>query len=83
MGKTATGEGFVSITPSDTVNISRKDGKFPRALYFGVGGTCTIIAPDDSSASFVNIGDGQLIDCDVKRVNSTGLAGCSDIVGIY
>lgn len=83
MGKTATGEGVVTISPSDTVNIAMKDGRYPRAVRFGTGGTCTVVCPDDSSASFTNIANGETLDIDVKRINSTGLTGCANIVGIY
>ena len=83
MGKAATGEGFVAITPSDTTDIATKDGKFPRAVRFGTGGTAVLVAPDGSTATFTNIADGESIDCDVKRINSTGLTSCANIVGIY
>lgn len=83
MGKSATGEGVVTVTPHDTINISRKDGKYPRALRFGTGGSCVIVCPDDSSAPIYNIADGETLDIDVKRVNATGLVGCANIVGIY
>lgn len=83
MGKTATGEGVVAISPSDNVNITMKDGRYPRAVRFGTGGTCTVVCPDDSSASFTNIANGETLDIDVKRINSTGLTGCANIVGIY
>lgn len=83
MGKAATGEGVVSVTPSNTVNIVTKDGKYPRAVRFGTGGSCTIVCPDDSSAAFTNIADGETIDVDCKRINTTGLTSCANIVGIY
>lgn len=83
MGKSATGEGFVAVTPSNTVDITKKDGKYPRAIYFGTGGSCTVVAPDNSTAALVNIQNGFVLDCDVKRINTTGLTGCADIVGLY
>ena len=84
MGKDATGEGFVAVTPSDTVNIAKNSrGAWPRALRFGTGGTAVLVGTDDSVGTFTNIADGETIDCDVKRINATGSSGIANIVGIY
>lgn len=84
MGVAATGRGFVAVTPSDTVNIAQNaKGEWPRAVRFGTGGQCTIVGTDESTAVFKNIANGETIECDCKRINSTGLTGCADIVGIY
>jgi hypothetical protein len=83
MGKAASGEGFVSVTPSDTVDISMKNDRFPRALYFGTGGSCTIVGADGSLGVFTNIPNGFVLNCDCKRVNSSGLTGCAGIIGFY
>ena len=83
MGVAATGEGFVTVTPSNTDNIAKNAaGRFPRALRFGTGGTAVLIATDDSVATIINIANGETIDCDTKRVNSTGTTA-ANIVGIY
>lgn len=84
MGKSGTGFGLVAVTPSNTVDVAKDAaGNLPRAVRFGTGGSCVIVAPDGSTATFTNIADGDTIDVDFKRINSTGLIGCADIVGIY
>lgn len=83
MGKAATGEGSVVITPSDTVNIPQKYNRFPRAVRFGTGGDCVLVCTDDSVVTITNIADGETIDLDTKRINATGLVGCANIIGIY
>ncbi len=83
MGMEGTGSGGVAITPSNTVNITQKQGRFPRAVRFGTGGSCTYVTPDDSTLALTNIRDGETIPIDCKRINTTGLTGCADIVGIY
>lgn len=84
MGVAGTGRGHVAVTPSDTNNIAKNAaGAWPRALRFGTGGDCVIVSVDDSAVLYKNIANGETIPVDAKRVNSTGLTGCADIVGIY
>lgn len=83
MGKAATGEGFAAAVASDSLDLPTRNGKFPRCIRFGTGGTCTMVAPDGSEAVFTNIQNGETITSDVKRIKATGLTGCADMVAIY
>jgi hypothetical protein len=79
-----TASGFVAVTPDDNNNIAKStSGNFPRALRFGTGGSCVIVAPDGSQATFTNIANGETLSVNAKRVNVTGLTGCANIVGFY
>lgn len=80
--KSATGEGVVSITPSDSTNIAVKDQRFPRSLYVGGAGNVSIVCPDDSTAVFSNVAAGTFIPVDVKRVNNTNTTATL-LIGIY
>lgn len=80
----STGKGFAPVSPSDTQDLPMNAaGSFPVALRFGVGGTAVLIGLDGSSATFVNVQNGETIPCSCKRVMSTGSSGVSSIVAIY
>lgn len=83
MGRVGTGAGVVAITASDSVDIAMRDGKYPRAVRFGTGGTCVYVAPDGSSATLKNIMNGEIVAIDCRRINASGLINCADMVGIY
>jgi hypothetical protein len=76
------GSGFVTVTPSDTTNIPKKNGRFPSALRFGTGGAAVIVSIDDTVGTLTNIADGETVPVMCKRVNATGTTA-SSIVGIY
>lgn len=77
------GKGFVTITPSDTVNIA-KDGNLnpPNAVRFGTGGTAVIVGLDGSQATITNISNGEVLPIAVTRINATGTTA-ANIVGFY
>lgn len=76
------GQGFVAITPSDTVNIAENaQGEFPGAIYVGVTGDISVVGADGSEVTFENVPVGWH-PIRVRRINSTGTTA-SAIVGIY
>lgn len=77
------GQGFVSITPSDTVDVPRDaNGDFPSALYVGVTGNVSVVGADGSSAVLQNVAAGIPLPVRVRRVNATGTTA-TGLVGIY
>lgn len=77
------GQGFVPITPSDTINNPQRAEEYPDAVRFGTGGTASYVAVDGTVATLTNIADGEIIAIACKRINATGSIGIADIVGIY
>lgn len=75
--------GFIAVTPSDTVNITQNTaGQFPRAFRFGTGGTVSLVGFDGSIGAFTNVANGETIYAGGKRINATGTTA-TNIVGLY
>lgn len=78
----------ISVTPSDTADISTPNGarKGTAGLYVGTGGNLTVVmvgADDNSDTTlFANVADGTFLPIQVKRVMATGTAA-SDIKALY
>jgi len=76
------GQGFVAVTPSDTVDIQRNEANnFPAALYVGTTGNISIVGADGDAVTFTNVPVG-ILPVRARRVNATGTTA-SGIVGIY
>jgi hypothetical protein len=58
---------FAAVTPSDSTNLPAGC----RGLYVGVGGNIVVIAPNDTSATFLSVPAGTVLPVQAKRVNST------------
>lgn len=71
--------GVVSVTPSDTVDISQKN---IRALWIGTGGDVAVVCYDDSTAVHKNVPSGFPLPVSVKRVKATGTTA-QNIVAWY
>lgn len=80
--QTRTGASFGAVTLSDTADIAKKNGQYPRALYFGVGGTAAVVAPDGTVGTFI-VAASQMLPVQAKRVNNTGSSTVASIVAVY
>lgn len=70
---------FAAITPSDTVDLPSP----ARALFCGVGGDIAIVPLDGTSAVvFKNVGDGQIIPIQFRRVNAAS-TDATDLVALW
>lgn len=71
--------GAVSVTPSDSVDLSTG---VSRGLYVGVSGNVKVRLPDDTEVTFVGLAAGVIHPIRCKRIWSTGTAATS-ILAIY
>lgn len=70
------GRNAVSITPSDTVNLTRP----VRQIYVGTAGNVAAVRLDDTVVVFKNAPSGGTIEGLFKRVNASNTTA-TDIVG--
>jgi len=68
---------FEAVTPSDTVDFTKRDGAYPRALFVGVAGTITVVRPDGTAVLFTGPTAGSILPIKCRRVNSTGTTATS------
>ena len=72
-----TGHGVISITPADS-DLT----KTVRAVYVGVSGDITIVAPDGTTALFKDYPQGKYLYQECLQVKATGTTA-TNLVGIY
>lgn len=73
---------FAAITPSDTVDITLRQGTFPRGIYVGVGGDIVVVTQGDNAITFKNVPTGAVLPVRTKRVNSTSTTA-TNLVALY
>jgi hypothetical protein len=76
------GASVAAVTPSDSTDIAKLNGHYPRALWVGGTGNVVIVTPDGEAATLANVADGTLLPIQARRVNSTSTTATS-IVAIY
>jgi hypothetical protein len=70
---------FTAVTPSDTIDLAQP----ARAFFVGTGGNIAVVPLDGTAAvTFANVGDGQFLPIQAKRVNSTNTTA-TNIVALY
>lgn len=81
---TRTGASFGDgpVTPSDTEDLRKVDGRFPRALRVNGAGDVAIMAPDGSVAIWTTVGP-ETIPMQAKRVLAAGTTVSASIAPIY
>jgi hypothetical protein len=81
---TRTGASFGDgpITPSDTVDLRKVDGRFPRALRVNGAGDVAIMAPDGSTAIWTTDRP-ETIPMQTKRVLASGTTITASIAPLY
>lgn len=80
---TRPGSGVVAVTQSDTDDISKRNGEYPRALWVGGAGNVKLTAPDGTVAVFEGVAAGTLLPVQTRRVWDNGTTVTAAIVGIY
>lgn len=80
---TRPGASVVTVTQSDTADIAKLNGAYPRAIYIGGAGAVKITAADGSVATFEGVVAGTLLPVQTRRVWDTGTDVTAAIVGIY
>lgn len=79
----ASGQFAVSVTPSDTVNLTMPSGtSFTKGIYVGVAGDLKVDMADGSTITFTNLASGVVHPLSVKRVYAAGTTA-TGIVGVY
>ena len=74
----------VSVTPSNTVNISEgtEAPKSGSVLYIGTGGDLKVLTVGNDEITFTNIQDGSFLPVQVLRVFSTGTTA-TNIIALW
>lgn len=74
----------VSVTPSNTVNISEgtEAPKSGSVLYIGTGGDLKVLTVGNDEVTFTNIQDGSFLPVQVLRVFATGTTA-SNIIALW
>ena len=80
--QTRPGRSTVAVTPSDTADITKKDGEYPRALWVGVAGNVAIVTPDGVVNTLTGVPAGTLVPIQTRRVNSTNTTATT-MIAIY
>lgn len=79
---TRPGGSVAAVTKSNTVDIPRVGGEYPRALWVGGVGDVDVVTPDGVNAVISAVPAGTLLPIRAKRVNSTATTATL-IVAIY
>lgn len=74
----------ISVTPSNTVNISEgtEAPKSGSVLYIGTGGDLKVLTVGNDEVTFTNIQDGSFLPVQVLRVFATGTTA-SNIIALW
>ena len=72
----------VSVTPSDTVDITGVNPNTPATLFVGVGGDIQVITIGGSTLILKNIASGSFLPIQVTRVKATSTTA-TDIVALF
>ncbi|WP_419900644.1 spike base protein, RCAP_Rcc01079 family [Roseomonas sp. USHLN139] len=68
---------FVSVTPSDTVDLPTR----PRGLWIGGGGTVVVQGASGVAVPFYNVVSGTLLPLRARRVLATGTTATNIVAG--
>jgi hypothetical protein len=82
---TRPGASLATVTASDTTDIAKLNGNYPRALWVGAAGNIAIVAPDSTTKILEAVPAGTLLPIQFKRINSTSTTGQSatSMIAIY
>lgn len=80
---TRPGASVVTVTQSDTADIAKLNGEYPRALWVGGAGNVKLTTPDGVDAVFEGVAAGTLLPVQTRRVWDNGTTVTAAIVGIY
>ena len=82
---TRPGASFGAVTASDTADVARVDGDWPRALWVGVAGNVAVVAPNGTTRTFEGVPAGTMLPVRFKRVNSTNTTNqtATSMVAVY
>lgn len=80
---TRPGASVVTVTQSDTDDISKVGGQYPRAIFVGGAGNVKITAADGSVSTFEGVTAGTLLPVQTRRVWDTGTTVTAAITAIY
>jgi hypothetical protein len=82
---TRPGASFAAVTASDTTDIAKLNGLYPRALWVGVAGNIAVVAPDSTVRTFEGVPAGTMLSVQFKRVNSTNTTNqtATSMVAVY
>ena len=72
----------VSVTPSDSTDITGVNPNTPATLFVGVGGDIQVITIGGSTLILKNIASGSFLPIQVTRVKSTDTTA-TDIVALF
>ena len=72
----------VSVTPSDTVDITGINPNTPATLFVGTGGDVEVITIGGSTLILKNIADGSFLPIQVTRVKATSTTA-GDIIALF
>jgi hypothetical protein len=76
-------QGSISVTPSDTVNLTFPSGiNRTRGIYVGGAGNISVIMADGTTALLTALSVGVVHDLSIKRVNATGTTATA-ILALY
>jgi hypothetical protein len=81
--QTRPGASVVTVTQSDTADIDKRNGEYPRALWVGGAGNVKLTTPDGVDAVFEGVAAGTLLPVQTRRVWDNGTTVTAAIVGIY
>jgi hypothetical protein len=69
-----------AVTKSDSADIAKLDGNYPRALYIGVSGNVVVVFPDGTSGTFLSVPIG-ILPVQARRVGDSTTA--TNILALY
>lgn len=84
-GMTRPGASFAAVTASDTTDIAKLNGDWPRALWVGVAGNIAVVAPNGTVRTFEGVSAGTMLPVQFRRVNSTNTTNqtATSMVAVY
>lgn len=77
------GASVVTVTQSDTADIAKRNGEYPRALWVGGAGNVKLTTPDGVDAVFEGVAAGTLLPVQTRRVWDNGTTVTAAIVALY
>jgi len=82
---TRPGASLATVTASDTIDIAKLNGNYPRALWVGAAGNIALVAPDNTTKILEAVPAGTLLPIQFKRVNSTSTTSqtATSMIAIY
>lgn len=80
--RTGASHGNGAITPSDTADLPKVDGRYPRAIRVNGAGNIVIQAPDGTAGVWTVAGP-ETLGMQAKRILATGTTVSGPILPIY